>query len=108
MCITNQAAIIARFRAINRNVGNLPPKAPLDDLWCNRWAAMNDQLFLAQKLERAVTFHIDGVSEIAIICGKHGNNDAVFMVVGCFIDSIANRKLRHRELLLESSMRLSH
>jgi hypothetical protein len=26
------------------------------------------------------------------------------MVVGCFIDSIANRKLRHRELLLESSI----
>src|SRR6266403_4927042 len=28
------------------------------------------------------------------------------MVVGCIVDFLANRKLRHRELLLESSMRL--
>jgi hypothetical protein len=28
------------------------------------------------------------------------------MVVGCIIDFLANRKLRHRELLLESPMRL--
>jgi hypothetical protein len=64
---------------------------------------MNDQFFLGQKLERAIPFHIDGVSEISVICWKHGNNDAVFMVVGCFIDSIANRKLRHRAPPLESS-----
>src|SRR6202035_5607184 len=28
------------------------------------------------------------------------------MIVGCVIDRLANRKLRHRELLLESSVRL--
>jgi hypothetical protein len=28
------------------------------------------------------------------------------MLVGCVIDLLANRKLRHRRLLLESSMRL--
>jgi hypothetical protein len=65
---------------------------------------VNDQFFFGQKLERAVPFHIDRVSEIAVICWEHGNNDTAFMVVGCFIDSIANRKLRHRELHLESSM----
>jgi len=73
-----------------------------------RLAGVNDQFFLSDELERAVTFHVDGVSKIAIIGWEHGNNDAAFMVVGCFIDPIANRKLRHRELLLESSMRLSH
>jgi hypothetical protein len=66
-----------------------------------RLALVNDQFFLGQKLERAVPFHIDGVSEIAIIGREHGNNDAVFLVVGCFIDPVANRKLRHRELLLK-------
>jgi hypothetical protein len=54
----------------------------------------------------AVPFRIDGVSKIAIICWEHGNNDTAFMVVGCFIAPIANRKLRHRELHLKSSMRI--
>ena len=65
---------------------------------------VNDQLFLGQKLGRAVPFHIYGVSKITVICWEHGNNDTAFMVVGCFLNSIANRKLRHRELHLESSM----
>jgi hypothetical protein len=56
-------------------------------------------------LERAVPLHIDGVSKIAIICREDGNNDTAFMVVGCFIDPIANRKLRHRELHLNIDAR---
>jgi hypothetical protein len=48
-------------------------------------------------LKRAVTFHIDGVSEIAVICWEYGNHDAAFMVVGCFIDSIANRRDRRQQ-----------
>jgi hypothetical protein len=42
--------------------------ASLRGLWRNRSAGVNDQFFLGQKLERAVPFHIDGVSKIAIIC----------------------------------------
>jgi hypothetical protein len=53
---------------------------------------VNDQFFFGQKLERAVSFHIDGVSKIAVVRGEHGNNDAAFMVVGRSIDLIANRK----------------
>jgi hypothetical protein len=33
--------------------------------------------------------------------------DAALVFVGCVIDLLANRKLRHRELLLELSKRLS-
>jgi len=69
---------------------------------------MNDKFVLGQKLQRAIAFHIDGVSEVAIIRWEHGNHDAAFMVVGCFIDSIANRKLRHHKLLCELLMRLTH
>jgi hypothetical protein len=58
----------------------------------SRLARVNDQFFLDQKLKRAVAFHIDRVSEIAVIRWEHGNNDTAFMIVGRFIDSIANRK----------------
>src|ERR1700722_10826400 len=54
---------------------------------------VDDQFFFGQKLKRAVPFHIDGVSKIAVVRREHGNNDAAFMVVGCSIDLIANRKL---------------
>src|ERR1700733_204550 len=54
---------------------------------------VDDQFFLGQKLKRAVPFHIDGVSKIAVVRREHGNNDAAFMVVGRSIDLIANRKL---------------
>jgi hypothetical protein len=94
------------------NVYGQPPRRELHQRRRARWlenscpalsysrlAGVNDQFFLSQKLECAVPLHIDGVSKIAIICREHGNDDAVFMIVGCFIDPIANRKLRHRELL---------
>jgi hypothetical protein len=59
-----------------------------------------------EQLERAVPLHVDGVSKVALDCRKHGDDRAALMVVGCIVDFLANRKLRHRELLLESSMRL--
>jgi hypothetical protein len=68
-----------------------------------RGGRMNDQLFLNEKLERAVPFHVNGVSEIVVNCWKHGDDHATLVVVGCIIDLLANCKLRHRELLLELS-----
>jgi hypothetical protein len=54
-------------------------------------------------MQCAVPFHVDGVSEVAVNSRKHGDDRAALMVVGCIIDLFANRKLRHREPLLESS-----
>jgi hypothetical protein len=70
-------------------------------------AGVNDQFFLGKELERAIALHVDGVAKIAIRCRKHGNDDAGFMVVGRFIDLLANRKFGHRELLLESLTQVS-
>jgi hypothetical protein len=64
---------------------------------------MNDQLFLGEKLECAVSFGVNGVSKIAVNCWKHGDDRADLVIVGCLIDLLANCKLRHRELLPESS-----
>src|ERR1700738_3004111 len=69
-------------------------------------AGVNDKFFLGEKLERAVHFRVNGVPKAAVNCRKHGDDRTHLMVVGCIIDFLANRKLRHRELLLESSMRL--
>jgi hypothetical protein len=71
-------------------------------------AVVNDYFFFGEELERAVSRHIDGVSNVALNRWKNGNDRADFMVVGCIIDFLANRKLRHRKLLLESSMRVYH
>jgi hypothetical protein len=70
-------------------------------------AGVNDQLFLGEELERAVALHIDGIAEVAVRGRKHGDDDAGFMVVGRFIDLLANCKFGHRELLLESLTRVS-
>src|ERR1700687_1110435 len=67
---------------------------------------VKDQLLLGEKLERAVPFRVNGVPKVAVNCRKHGDDRTHLMVVGCVIDRLANRKLRHPELLLESSMRL--
>ena len=69
-------------------------------------SGVNDQLFLGEKLERAIPFHVHRVSKVTVICWEHGDDSAALMVVRCFVDLLANRKLRHRELLLESSVRL--
>jgi len=66
-------------------------------------AGANDEFFLSEKLERAVPLRVNGVSKAAVNCWKHGDDRAALMVVGCIIDLLADRKLRHRKLLLESS-----
>src|ERR1700694_2920735 len=69
-------------------------------------AGVKDQLLLGEKLECAVTFRVNGVPKAAVNCRKHGDDRTHLMVVGCVIDRLANGKLRHRKLLLESSVRL--
>jgi hypothetical protein len=64
---------------------------------------VNDEILLGEKLERTVSFHIDGVPKVAVNCWEHGNDDTVFMVVGCFFDLLADCEFRYGELLLESS-----
>jgi hypothetical protein len=67
---------------------------------------MSDQFFLGEKLERTVPFRVNGVPVAAVNGGKHGDDRTHLMVAGRIIDLLANRKLRHRKLLLESSLRL--
>jgi len=66
-------------------------------------AGVNDKFFLGEKLQRTVSFGVDGVPEAAVNCRKHGDDHTHLMVVGCVIDLLANRKLRHRKPLPESS-----
>jgi hypothetical protein len=61
---------------------------------------MDDQFFLIEKLQRAISLHIDGVSKIAVNRRKHRADDAGLMPVARPIDPLANCKPRHRELLL--------
>jgi len=61
---------------------------------------MDDQFFLVEKLQRAVSLHIDGVSKIGVYRRKCGTDDAGLMPVARSIDPLANCKPRHRELLL--------
>src|SRR6186997_2915839 len=71
--------------------------------------SVNDQFFLGEKLERAVAFHIDGVAKMAVGGRKHRNDGAGFMmVVGCFVDLVADCKLCHRKLLSELLRQLRH
>src|ERR1700682_6522293 len=75
----------------------LTPAPVQQTLW--KSVSVNDQLFLAEKLERAVPFHVDRVAKIAVGGWKHRDDNARLMVVGCFVDLVANCKLRHRKLL---------
>src|SRR5712671_2716851 len=59
---------------------------------------VTNQSFFVEKLERAVAFGVDGVSEVAFNCWKYRDDRAALMVVGCIVDMLANRKFRHREL----------
>ena len=38
------------------------------------------KLFFGEELEGTITFHIDGVSELAVLGRENGDDDAVFMV----------------------------
>src|SRR5512136_1080891 len=64
---------------------------------------VNNQIFLSKKLQRTVAFHVDGVAKVAVNCREHGDDDAVLMVVGCFLDPLSDCKFRHGELLPELS-----
>jgi hypothetical protein len=72
-----------------------------------RLVGVDDQFFFREKLQRAISFHIDGIAKVAVRGWKHGDDDAAFVVVGGFVDPLANGKFGHRELLLESVTRVS-
>jgi hypothetical protein len=89
----SEARVIERLEAHNYGPTEGTSSAAVSlSLW-RLVTGVDDQFFFGQKLERAVPFHIDGVSKIAVVRREHGNNDAAFMVVGRSIDLIANRKL---------------
>jgi hypothetical protein len=66
-----------------------------------------NQFFFVEEIERTVAFRVDGVSKIAFNGWKYGNDGAALMVVGCIVDLLANRKFRHRELLLAASFKMA-
>src|SRR3979411_1520008 len=64
------------------------------------------QLLLGEKLECAVTVRVNSVPKASVDGRKHGNTRPRLVIVSYLFDLLANCKLRHRKLLLESSMRL--
>src|SRR5258708_255016 len=83
------------------------PLAWLDGLSCGtRPCKGGRQPLLVGKLQCAVTLRVDSVSKASVNGRKHGNDRTRFVIVSDGFDLRANRKLRHRKLLLESSMRL--
>src|SRR5205823_9215426 len=86
------------------------PPRPL--AWLDGWSrgtrpCMGEsQFLLVEKLQCAVTLRVDSVSKASVNGRKHRNNRTRFVIVSDVFDLLANRKLRHRKLLLESSMRL--
>jgi hypothetical protein len=67
---------------------------------------IESQFLLGEKLQCAVTIGVDSVPKASVNGRKHGNNRARLVIVSDVFDLLANRKLRHRKFLLESSMRL--
>jgi hypothetical protein len=67
----------------------------------SRPGRVNDQFFLGKKLERAISFHVNGVSKVAVNCWEHCDHGAALMIVGCIIDLLANYEFRHRKLPFE-------
>jgi hypothetical protein len=63
---------------------------------------MNDKICLGEKLERAVSFGVNGVPEAAVDRRKHRDHRTSLMIVGGVIDLLPNREFRHRKLLMES------
>src|SRR6267143_2045827 len=64
------------------------------------------QFLLGEKPECAVTVRVDSVPKASVNGRKRGNNRTRFVIVSGVFDLLAKRKLRHRKLLLESSMGL--
>ena len=68
---------------------------PLGDTW----RSMNHEFILGEKLQRAVSFRVNGVSKLAVNGWKDGDDRAAFMVVRYTVDLFANRKFCHRDPL---------
>lgn len=68
---------------------------PLGDTW----RSMNHELVLGEKLQRAVSFRVNGISKLAVDGWKDGDDRAAFMVVRYTVDLFANRKFCHRDPL---------
>jgi hypothetical protein len=68
---------------------------------------MNDQLFLGEELERTISFHIDGIPEIALNYREYRDDHTARVIVSGFVDPVADCEFRHRKPLLESSTALS-
>jgi hypothetical protein len=64
-----------------------------------RSLAVTDQLFLVEKLQRAISFRVNGISKAAVNRWEHGHDRAALMIVGCIINLLADGKFRHREPL---------
>jgi hypothetical protein len=60
-----------------------------------RSSGVNAQFFFGKELQQAVAFHIDSVSEAVVNSWIHGNDRSALVVLGCTIDQLANRELRH-------------
>src|SRR2546422_9612259 len=60
------------------------------------------QLLLGEKLECVVTGRVDSIPKASVNGRKHGNNRTRFVIVSDVFDLLANRKLRHRKILLDS------
>jgi hypothetical protein len=68
----------------------------------HRSLGVTDQLFLVEKLQRAIPFRVNGISKAAVNCWEHGHDRAALMIVGCIINLFADGKFRHRELPAEN------
>jgi hypothetical protein len=107
------ARTIPRGTVMGERVGG-PPLSEAEHFWkceaCGGWFDMRDLGALLDHEEPLPhpASHIDGVSNVAFNRWKNGNDRADFMVVDCIIDLLANRKLRHRKLPLESLTRSHH
>jgi hypothetical protein len=60
-------------------------------------SGVGDKFFLGEGLERAVPIRFNKVSKVAVNRWKYSDDRTALMVVGCIIDLLANRKLRHRK-----------
>jgi hypothetical protein len=64
----------------------------------HRSLGVTDQLFLVEKLQRAIPFRVNGISKAAVNCWEHGHDRAALMIVWLHINLFADGKFRHQEL----------
>jgi hypothetical protein len=68
-----------------------------DSVAVRKLIGVNHQLFLGEELERAITFHIDGVPERAVNRREYRDDQAALMIVNGFVDLVADFEFRHRK-----------